>query len=99
VHERADGVVRGRAAVLLREGEEVAQVLDLPWNADDPGHWDNAAAAPGRIVLAGKLGADNVAEAVRRVRPWAVDASSRLEASPGIKDPDKVRAYVEAARA
>jgi len=99
VHERADGVVRGRAAVLLREGEEVAQVLDLPWNADDPGHWDNAAAASGRIVLAGKLGADNVAEAVRRVRPWAVDASSRLEASPGIKDPDKVRAYVEAARA
>ena len=99
VHERADGLVRGRNAVLLREGEEVAQVLDLPWNGEDPGHWDNAAAAPGRIMLAGKLGVDNVAEAVRRVRPWAVDASSRLEASPGIKDPDKVRAYVEAARA
>ena len=49
-------------------------------------------------MLAGKLAADNVAEAIRRVRPWAVDASSRLEAEPGIKDPDKVRAYVEAAR-
>jgi len=99
VHERMDGAVRGRDAVLLREGEQVAQVLDLPWNAEDPGHWDRAAAAPGRIMLAGKLAADNVAEAIRRVRPWAVDASSRLEAEPGIKDPDKVRAYVEAARA
>jgi phosphoribosylanthranilate isomerase len=33
------------------------------------------------------------------VRPWAVDASSRLESAPGIKDPELVRAYVEAARA
>ena len=99
VHERADGAVRGRDAVLLREGEQVAKLLDLPWNADDPEHWDRAAATTGRIVLAGKLAADNVAEAIRRVRPWAVDASSRLEAEPGVKDPDKVRAYVEAARA
>ncbi len=98
VHERVEGVVRGRDAVLLREGEQVAQLLDLPWNAEDPGHWDRAAAASGRIVLAGKLAADNVGEAIRRVRPWAVDASSRLEAEPGIKDPDKVRAYVQAAR-
>jgi len=99
VHEHADGAVRGRNAVLLREGEQVARVLDLPWDAEDPDHWDQAATAPGRIVLAGKLAADNVAEAIRRVRPWAVDASSRLEAEPGIKDPDKVRAYIEAARA
>ena len=49
-------------------------------------------------MLAGKLASDNVAAAIARVRPWAVDASSRLESSPGIKDPDKVRAYVEAAR-
>ena len=99
VHERAEGVVRGRDAVLLRDGQEVARLLDLPWDADDPGHWDRAAAASGRIMLAGKLAADNVTEAIRRVRPWAVDASSRLEAAPGIKDPEKVRAYVEAARA
>ncbi|MHB1242950.1 MAG: phosphoribosylanthranilate isomerase, partial [Gaiellaceae bacterium] len=98
VHERAEGAVRGRNAVLLREGEQVARLLDLPWEQDDPGHWDRAASTPGRIVLAGKLGADNVAEAIARVRPWAVDASSRLESAPGIKDPDKVRAYVEAAR-
>ena len=98
VHERVDGAVRGRDAVLLRGGDEVARVLDLPWEAEDPGHWERAAAEPGRIVLAGKLGPDNVAEAIRRVRPWAVDASSKLEAAPGIKDPDKVHAYVEATR-
>jgi indole-3-glycerol phosphate synthase len=99
VHERAPGVVRGRDAVLLREDEQVARLLDLPWDADDAGHCDRAAAEAGRIVLAGKLGADNVAEAIRRVRPWAVDASSKLEVVPGIKDPEKVRAYVEAAPA
>jgi indole-3-glycerol phosphate synthase len=98
VHERADGAVRGRDAVLLREGEEVARVLDLPWDGEDPAHWERAAVEQGRVVLAGKLAADNVADAIARVQPWAVDASSRLEASPGIKDPDKVRAYVEAAR-
>ncbi|MDX6397437.1 MAG: indole-3-glycerol phosphate synthase / phosphoribosylanthranilate isomerase [Gaiellaceae bacterium] len=99
VHERVDGVVRGRDAVLLRGGEQVGTMLDLPWEADDPAHWARAALAPGRVVLAGKLAADNVGEAIRRVRPWAVDASSRLEAAPGIKDPQKVRDYVEAARA
>jgi indole-3-glycerol phosphate synthase / phosphoribosylanthranilate isomerase len=98
VHERAEGTVRGRDGVLLRGGEPVARLLDLPWEADDPGHWDRAAAADGRIVLAGKLAADNVAAAVRRVQPWAVDASSRLESSPGVKDHEAVRAYVEAAR-
>ena len=98
VHEHSDGAVRGRDAVLLRDGEEVARLLDLPWQQDDPGHWDRAASAPGRVVLAGKLAADNVGDAIRRVRPWAVDASSRLETEPGIKDPEKVRAYVEAAR-
>ena len=99
VHEREQGRVRGRNGVLLRDGEQVARLLDLPWEEQDPGHWDHAAAESGRIVLAGKLAADNVAEAIRRVRPWAVDASSRLEAAPGIKDPAKVRSYVEAARA
>jgi indole-3-glycerol phosphate synthase / phosphoribosylanthranilate isomerase len=98
VHDRTDGLVRGRDAVLLRDGRTVARVLDLPWEQDDPGHWDRAAATAGRIVLAGKLGPDNVAEAIRRVRPWAVDASSKLESAPGIKDPETVRAYVQAAR-
>jgi indole-3-glycerol phosphate synthase/phosphoribosylanthranilate isomerase len=98
VHEREEGKVRGRDAVLLREGTEVAELLDLPWGEEDPGHWERAARAEGRVILAGGLDGSNVAEAIRAVRPWAVDASSRLEAKPGIKDPDKVRAYVEAAR-
>ncbi|MEJ7569504.1 MAG: hypothetical protein WKF41_14715 [Gaiellaceae bacterium] len=98
VHERADGAVRGRNGVLLRAGEPVAALLDLPWQGDDPDHWNRAAAVEGRIVLAGGLAADNVREAIEVVRPWAVDASSRLEVEPGIKDHEQIRAYVEAAR-
>jgi indole-3-glycerol phosphate synthase len=98
VHERAEGKVRGRDATLYRGDEPVARLLDLPWEEDDPAHWDRAAQADDRVVLAGRLAADNVAAAIERVRPWAVDASSRLESAPGIKDPERVRAYVEAAR-
>jgi indole-3-glycerol phosphate synthase/phosphoribosylanthranilate isomerase len=98
VHPRVVGKVRGRDAVVLRGGERVATHLDLPWEEDDPAHWDRAATAEGRVMLAGRLGADNVRAAIERVRPWAVDASSRLESAPGIKNHDLVRAYVEAAR-
>jgi indole-3-glycerol phosphate synthase / phosphoribosylanthranilate isomerase len=92
------GAVRGREGVLLREGEPVARVLDLPWHGEDPSHWDTAAAVEGRVVLAGGLGPENVREAIRRVHPWAVDAASSLEREPGIKDHARVRAYVEEAR-
>jgi indole-3-glycerol phosphate synthase/phosphoribosylanthranilate isomerase len=98
VHSREDGKVRGRDAAVLHKSEQVATLLDLPWDEADPSHWDRAAATEGRILLAGRLAADNVGAAIERVHPWAVDASSRLEASPGIKDHAKVRAYVEAAR-
>ena len=92
------GDVRGREAVLLREGREVGRVLDQPWQGRDPAHWSTAAAVAGRIVLAGGLGPDNVRDAIAAVQPWAVDAASSLEREPGIKDHAKVRAYVEAAR-
>jgi indole-3-glycerol phosphate synthase / phosphoribosylanthranilate isomerase len=98
VHTVEEGRVRGRDATLYRNGEPVARVVDLPWGEQDAGHWERAAAAEGRIVLAGGLGPENVAAAIRAVRPWAVDASSSLETAPGIKDHARVRAYVEAAR-
>ena len=98
LYEREEGRVRGRAAKLLFRGDPVADGVDLPWNEDDPLHLQRAAAVEGRVVLAGRLGPDNVREAVRAVRPWAVDAASRLEVRPGIKDPDKVRAFVAEAR-
>ena len=98
VHTVEEGKVRGREASLRREGREVARVLDLPWEGTDPGHWRTAAEAEGRIVLAGRLGPDNVRAAIAAVRPWAVDAASSLESAPGIKNHDKVRRYVEAAR-
>jgi phosphoribosylanthranilate isomerase len=85
---------------LLRGGEQVARVLDLPWQGDDPSHWDTAAAAAesGRVMLAGGLGPENVREAIAAVRPWAVDASSSLEREPGIKDHERVVAFVAEAR-
>jgi indole-3-glycerol phosphate synthase/phosphoribosylanthranilate isomerase len=97
-YEPEAGKVRGRDAVLLRDGAEVARVVDLPWQEDDSTHLDRARAAPGRLMLAGGLGPENVRAAIDAVGPWAVDASSRLESSPGIKDHERVRAYVEAAR-
>jgi indole-3-glycerol phosphate synthase/phosphoribosylanthranilate isomerase len=89
---------RGRDAVLLRDGTPVAEVVDLPWLGEDGGHWQRAAAVTGRVVLAGGLGPDNVRAAIDAVEPWCVDAARSLELSPGIKDPAKVRAFVEAAR-
>jgi indole-3-glycerol phosphate synthase / phosphoribosylanthranilate isomerase len=93
-----EGKVRGRDAVLLRGGEEVARVVDLPWQEEDPVHLERARGTEGRVMLAGGLGPENVRDAIEAVRPWAVDASSSLEVSPGIKDHARVRAYVEAAR-
>ena len=89
---------RARHAALYRGGEKVADVLDLPWQEHDPGHWADAARAGGRVMLAGRLSAANVREAIAAVRPWAVDAASSLEREPGIKDHAAVRAYVAAAR-
>ncbi|MGZ4339003.1 MAG: phosphoribosylanthranilate isomerase [Gaiellaceae bacterium] len=90
---------RSRDAVLLRDGERVGSVVDLPWGEADPAHLERARATEGRVMLAGGLGPDNVGGAIAEVRPWAVDSARSTEQAPGVKDHDALRRWVEAARA
>jgi indole-3-glycerol phosphate synthase / phosphoribosylanthranilate isomerase len=89
---------RARAGVLLRAGEPVATVRDLPWLGDDQRHWQDAASVSGRVLLAGGLGPENVRDAIEAVRPWCVDASRSLELAPGVKDHERIQAFVDAVR-
>ncbi len=59
--------------------------------------WKLAARFRPPIIIAGGLDATNVAKAIEVARPWGVDACSRLESAPGIKDPKRVRDFVQAA--
>ena len=99
-HRSKDAIVLRNAPSnsLLLGSEPAARVVDLPWQANDPTHFERARAIEGRVMLAGGLGPENVRDAIRAVQPWAVDASSSLETSPGVKDHARVRAFVEAAR-
>lgn len=112
VHElagtRVVKVFRARDETVLRDIEEWAAeffFLDT-WRADAAGgtgrtfDWDIAkrAHALGRFVLAGGLTPENVGDAVREIRPFGVDVSTGIEKSPGVKDPDRIRAFVEAVR-
>jgi len=64
----------------------------------DWGTFDDLPEGP-RYILAGGLTPDNVAGAVAKVQPWGVDVSSGVEKTPGRKDPLKVKAFIERARA
>jgi phosphoribosylanthranilate isomerase len=64
-----------------------------------PFDWNLARGITGKVIIAGGLDSSNVAAVIRATHPWGVDASSRLETSPGVKDRDKVSDFVEAALA
>ncbi len=69
------------------------ETMDWSLGAEAVSQWPDR-----QIVLAGGLTADNVAEAIRQVRPAGVDVASGVEVSPGVKDLDLVKAFLEAAR-
>ena len=66
--------------------------------------WDAArttlaeASAGLKLIVAGGLRADNVGDAIRRLKPWGVDVASGVEQSPGRKSPEKLAAFIRAAR-
>lgn len=98
--------VAGRASLAGLAGYPAHAFLLDSHRAGAPGgtgrtfDWELALEArrQGRIVLAGGLTPQNVAEAVRRVRPFAVDVASGVESRPGVKDPQKVRDFIAAVR-
>jgi indole-3-glycerol phosphate synthase/phosphoribosylanthranilate isomerase len=96
-YERENGH-RARDGVLLRNGERVGAVVDLPWLEADTTHLERARATEGRVMLAGGLGPENVRDAIDAVSPWAVDSARSTEREPGIKDHDKLEAWVAAAK-
>jgi phosphoribosylanthranilate isomerase len=60
-------------------------------------NWSQAPRLTNKIIIAGGLDADNVRTAIEQAQPWGVDACSRIEKSPGLKDHDKMRRFIAAA--
>jgi phosphoribosylanthranilate isomerase len=84
------------AAALLLDGHAAGEQGGQGRSFD----WAGVTAGLGKpLILAGGLNPDNVAEAIRTVRPYAVDVSSGIEAKPGIKDSGKMAAFVRQVRA
>ncbi len=102
---KAVGVKDGSAIELARSypGEHLlldASVPGVPGGTGRTFDWEIAAtvAKERKLTLAGGLTPDNVAEAVRAVKPFRVDVASGVESAPGRKDPKLVRWFVERAK-
>jgi len=77
--------------------------LDLPFGtrpsrAELEAHWRRAAGVRSPVMLAGGLDPENVADAVRAARPWAVDVARGVESSPGVKDARLVELFIRNAK-
>ena len=98
--------VRNAESLAAWDQYPVTAILLDAWHPEkfggtgEPCDWGLAAdlARQTTIILAGGLSPENVAEAVKIVKPHAVDVSSGVEKSPGQKDPDKVAAFIKNAR-
>ena len=88
-------------AMPLNESVE-AVLIDTPSNDAFGGtgktwDWSQAPHLEQKIIIAGGLDAGNVRVAIEQARPWGVDACSRIEKSPGLKDHEKMRKFIHAA--
>jgi phosphoribosylanthranilate isomerase len=91
----------GTVAGPLAESVE-ALLIDTPSNEAFGGtgktwDWTQAPHLEQKIIIAGGLDASNVRTAIEQAKPWGVDACSRIEKSPGLKDHDKMRRFIAAA--
>ncbi len=109
---RSDRLIPGTVVTGSLTGSFVHAILIDSGSGDRPGgtgetfDWEKnreyvrkLGTIPGmRMIVAGGLKADNVSDAIAAFSPWGVDVVSGVEASPGKKDPEKVRAFVRAVR-
>ena len=96
--------LQANESLLSHVNDETAEAVLLDTPSDDlhggtgtSFDWSRAKGLPKHIIIAGGLDATNVRRAIEQAQPWGVDACSRLEKSPGLKDHDKVREFVKAA--
>ena len=97
----AGGAKRNLVAVLLDAYDKSAQGgtgKQFNWDLVADARAAGALAGVDPIILAGGLDASCVAQAIRVVQPWAVDVASGVESAPGVKDLDKVEAFLNAVR-
>ncbi len=96
IPENIDGFVRGESPAFLVD----ASVKGVYGGSGVTADWVGAAELAMRypLLLAGGLTPENVAEAIRRVKPWGVDVASGVESAPGEKDAAKLSAFVKAVK-